>query len=145
MNEKLNVKDRCLECPVIIDGLRRITAHNQLIDELIVTSTGHELPQAAEQLMIMVARDNPSVDTSPEAVARFVKLVRGVNGEAVQYGEEFIDDIKRELAAHALGCLGPVTTSASPDNRRQYVTTVCASPRMTDDVTELAVVKRLRL
>lgn len=141
----MDIPEKCLKCPFVIDGMEIISRYEELSDDFIRMSVGDELTDQANIFVDVMRRIEPDImpeNLTPEYLAN---QARATGGEMVRAIEDRIADRGRELAMYALGCKGPLTMRATPDERRIYTVTVCTSPGHDNSTTESVVVKRTKL
>lgn len=141
MNE-FPIPEKYLSCPMMVTPMDDVARYERVTDEIIVKAVSDDVDEKARMVHGLLADMNQEV---AEAITSetLADAIREYGGNLVELINARISEVQKSMAAHAMGCFGPAVLHGEK-NRRIFDATVCASPRMEDDTTELAVVKRTR-
>jgi hypothetical protein len=140
---ELNIPEKCLNCPMVIRPTGQIEKLDTIIDRGIQTVMSDK-PDAVGQetytLLQDIDDDELPEDITPEVLAKGFRHEVSAKVEAIK---QLRDSLEAELGRRVLNCYGPATIEgyAYP---RHYEVTLCQSPIVTDQSTEITVVKRTR-
>lgn len=147
MNEKtpeLIVPDRCrMWCPNVLKACEDIDENNRKVDEGIMVAVSDDPERASETLLSEISRRAGTEDINMRTADELAEALRLILSQGAEELEAQTGDIRTDIEAFALGCLGAFTLSGSKDGRRDVTVTVCQSPCIEDGTqSEIAIVTR---
>lgn len=145
METPKDIPEKCKNCPVLSEDARFINVAESFADYLIRVSVSSELDEQASMFIDQIHENFPNHPISEMTSDELTSGLRELGGNTMAEIESDVERLRKSMANHAMGCKGPLTMRATPDNRRQYTVTICTSPKQVDSSDEIVVVKRTKL
>jgi 1,6-anhydro-N-acetylmuramate kinase len=134
MNEmmpELKVPDRCRTCPNVLKAREDMDKNSKEVDERIMVAVSDD-PERASETLLKMTRGADGEDASTQTAGELAEALRFLLSHDVEELEAQTGDMRRDVEAFALGCLGAFTLRDSRDGRRDVAVTICQSPRIDD-------------